>query len=291
MSVTQCSRSNSRYALGLHFAVATSAIRHTMYKYLLLFLVLTTACTPNSSDAPVRVLAESGLAQLPFEKRGKDITKIIVSGHLSVEIASIKKSREEIIRLVDALGGFIEQESSFRGEDRMQLNMVIRTPVQKFQILQDRLSSAAIHVDDKGINRQDISEEYVDLEQRATNKKALEERYLKLLTQAKTMSDVIAIEQQLNQLRAEIEGYEGGLKQMDDNISYATLHLTIYEKLSLSSRFGVKIKSGWQKGWQNLLQFLLLLIYLWPFVLIVVLTLVFLYLRKRKRQKNASFKL
>lgn len=259
--------------------------------YLFLLLLLVSACTPNSSDAPVRMLAESGMAPMQPENKMHSKDKIIVSGHLTVETASIKKSREDIIQLVDALGGFIEQESSFRGEDRVQLNMVLRTPVQKFQILQDRISSAALHVDDKGINRQDVSEQYVDLEKRAANKKALEERYLKLIDQARTMSEVIAIEQQLNQLRSEIENYEASLKQLDDNISYATMQLTLYEKISLSSRFGSKIKGGWQKGWQNLLQFFLLLIYLWPFVLIALVTIGYLFLRKRRRQKNASFKL
>lgn len=262
-----------------------------MYKYLLLVFLITTACNNTGVDSPLRVMSENDAAPMPAEKIAADFHKIIVSGHLSIETKSIKQSREEIIRLVDALGGFIEQEASYKGEDRIQLSMVIRTPVQQFQTLQDRLSSSAVRVDDKGINRQDVSEEYVDLEQRAKNKKALEERYLELLDQARTMSDVLAIEQQLNQLRSDIEGYEGRLKQLDDSISYATLQLTVYEKLSLSSRFGVKIKGGWQKGWQNLLQFLLLLIYLWPFVLFALLTLVFFYVRRKRRQKNASFKL
>lgn len=262
-----------------------------MYKYLFLLLLITTACNNTASDAPVTVMNERGMAPMQNEKGAATFHKIIVSGHLSIETASIKQSREEIIRLVDALGGFIEQEASYKGEDRIQLQMVIRTPVQQFQTLQDRLSRSALRVDDKGINRQDVSEEYVDLEQRATNKKALETRYLELLKQARTMSDVLAIEQQLNQLRADIEGYEGRLKQLDDSISYATMQLTVYEKLSLSSRFGVKIKGGWQKGWQNLLQFLLLLIYLWPFVAVALLTLIVLFIRKKRRQKNASFKL
>ncbi len=260
-----------------------------MPKYLLLLLMFTAACNQNNAPSPVYMSSESGMA--PMDQRSKSFHKIIVSGHLSLEVASIKQTREETIRLVDALGGFIEQESSFRSEDRNQLNMTIRTPVQQFQTLQDRLSSTAIHIDDKGINRQDVSEEYVDLEKRAANKKALEERYLQLLNQAKNMSDVLAIEQQLNMLRAEIEGYEAGLKQLDDNISYATLQLTVYEKLSLSSRFGSKIKGGWQKGWHNLLQFLLLLIYLWPFVLVGILIFIVLFIRRRKHKKNATFKL
>lgn len=260
-----------------------------MHKYLFLLLLFVAACNPNAPQSPVYMQSESGMA--PMDKRSNSFHKIIVSGHLSLEVASIKQTREDVIQLVDALGGFIEQESSFRSEDRNQLNMTLRTPVQQFQTLQDRLSSSAIHVDDKGINRQDVSEEYVDLEKRAANKKALEERYLQLLAQAKSMSDVLAIEQQLNMLRAEIEGYEGGLKQLDDNISYATLQLTVYEKLSLSSRFGSKIKGGWQKGWQNLLQFLLLLIYLWPFVLVAMIILGWLFIRRRRRKKNATFKL
>jgi len=262
-----------------------------MHKYLLLLLFFAVGCNNTSPESGSSMMADSGAAPMRSEKGTANYHKIIVSGHLSLETASIKQSREEIIRLVDALGGFIEQEASFKGEDRVQMTMVIRTPVQQFQTLQDRLSGSAIHVDDKGINRQDVSEEYVDLEQRVTNKKALEARYLELLDQARTMSDVLAIEQQINLLRSEIEGYEGRLKQLDDSISYATLHLTVYEKLSLSSRFGTKIKGGWQKGWQNLLQFFLLLIYLWPFVLVALLTLTILFFRKKRRQKNASFKL
>jgi hypothetical protein len=50
-------------------------------------------------------------------------------------------------------------------------------------------------------------------------------RYSELLKQAKTVTEMLEIEAQMGQLRAEIESIEGRLKYLQNSVSLATLTL------------------------------------------------------------------
>ncbi len=252
--------------------------------FLLPFLFLI-ACNGHERGAPA--VPEVATAQLA-EKQSTRPDKVIVSGHLMYETEALDASRETILHWVSRLGGYVEQESGYRGEDRMQLSMTIRIPAHQFDSLQNNLRQDALNIDDKGVSRQDASAVYTDTGARMAAKKALEKRYLELLPQAKNMTDVLAIEQQLNQLRSEIEAYQTQLNDIDKQVAYATLQLTVYEKVKPASRFSASFKTGIGKGWQNLVLFSIWLVNLWPFVLILLLLGWMVRRRRKNRQKKSE---
>lgn len=82
---------------------------------------------------------------------------------------------------------------------------------------------------------QDITLEYVDLSARLKNQRAAEERLLEMYNAAKTVEDMIKIEQQLTTVRGEIEALQGQIQFYDQAVAMATVTIEIHEPAEIST--------------------------------------------------------
>ena len=146
-----------------------------------------------------------------------------------------------------------------------------------------QLEGLAEKVDAKNINTQDVTEEFIDVEARLKTKKELEARYLELLKQAKTVADIVSIEGQIANVRAEIESMEGRLKYLNNQVSFSTLSVSYYQESAAGYGFGSKLLNSLKSGWFNLVDFLFWLLRLWPFVLGITAVAIWWVRRRRSR--------
>lgn len=126
-------------------------------------------------------------------------------------------------------------------------------------------------VDNLAVQVQDVTEEYIDAEARLKNKRELEARYRELLKQAKTISDILAIESNLNQVRSDIESIEGRLNYLKNQVSFGTIQLRYYQHKEKEDGFFAKVGPAISNGWSSLLKFLIGLLHIWPFLLLAAL--------------------
>lgn len=209
---------------------------------------------------------------------------LIRTGNLDMKVKDVKATKAEIEKIVTALNGYIASENESNYGDRIQYMQTIRVPTNGFDELIKKVEALGESTENKNINTQDVTEEFIDVEARLKTKKELEARYLELLKQAKSVADIISIEGQLNQVRAEIESMEGRLKYLKSQVSYSTLTVNYYEPIGAEFGFFGKVKESVGNGWQNLLSFFIGVINVWPFVLVAI-GLVFWWLRRRRKAK------
>ncbi|VGO14988.1 hypothetical protein PDESU_03568 [Pontiella desulfatans] len=211
--------------------------------------------------------------------------KLIKTGDLSFECANLGETRREIEAAVKQHGGFIVNERLYHGYNKKTSNQAlkIRVPSERFDALVADISKGAQRVDQRTIVIEDVTEQYIDTETRLAVKCQLETRYRELLTEAKTVKDILSIEEQLATLREDIESAEGKLKRLDDQVALSTLDVTYYVSLDESPEFARYFRNGLGNGWENLVWFFVGLLNIWPFILIVVLLVGgFIYRKKRK---------
>ena len=134
----------------------------------------------------------------------------------------------------------------------------------------------------------DVTEEFVDIEARLRTKKEVEKRYLEILSKAATIKDILLVEEQLRVIREEIEAREGRLKYLQNQVSYSTINLEMYQKLTFEPgfKFFSKIWKALKGGWKGLLNVLVGLVYIWPLLIIGVG--VFIWIRRRISRKKES---
>ncbi len=210
--------------------------------------------------------------------------KLIKTGQLSFETSDLTKTRNSIESICKQYKAYLSSENLTAYGDRQQHTLEIRIPAHQYDSLVLAVEALALKVENKSTNVQDVTEEFIDVEARLKTKKELEIRYLDLLKQAKKIEEMLSIEGQLANVRAEIESMEGRLKYLSNQVSYSTLSVTYYQLVTTDYGFFTKLTRGIAQGWVNLLDFIVVLVNLWPFagIIAVVLWLV----RRIKRSRN-----
>lgn len=216
--------------------------------------------------------------------------KIIWEASIIMEVTDYKKSLPEIRQMVKTNKGYISYEYESKTNYKVSNEITIRIPNERFDNILEGLDGMARKVDSKRVSAQDVSEEYVDIETRLKTKKEVEKRYIELLKKAHKIEDILAIEEKIRIIREEIEAKEGRLKYLNDRISFSTISLEVYQTLDYTyipestPGFGGRLLKALDSGWKGLLDFVLGLFYIWPY-LIIVAGLIFLFRRYWKKRK------
>jgi hypothetical protein len=108
--------------------------------------------------------------------------KLIKEGSLSYETNNVNDTKTRIEKKAKEMNGYISKEYSSDLENRFEYTIEVRIPSDKFDSFVSALSSTIIKLDNKNIQVQDVTEEYVDVEARLKTKKEVMDRYTDLLT-------------------------------------------------------------------------------------------------------------
>lgn len=210
-------------------------------------------------------------------------TKIIKKANLRFASEDCNQSFAMLEKAVTNYKATITNDTSGKDFDSSFRNITIRIPNQYFDAFISEISSGVKHFDTKEISQQDVTEEYIDVASRMQSKKKLEERYIQLLSKANKVSEMLEIEKKLAEIREEIEAKEGQLKYLENRVALSTITIEMYTVNASESgatvSYGRKIWNSITSGFNELSNFVLSLIRIWPLILIFVLG--FFLLKKR----------
>jgi hypothetical protein len=161
--------------------------------------------------------------------------------------------------------------------------MTIRVRPERFAGLLAGLNKLG-NIEKKEIESEDVTAEHADVAARLRTKRALEQRYIALLGQAKKVSEVLEIEAKIGQVREDIESTESRFKALNDQIAYSTIRLKLYQPLAMPApsapvlSFASRITEAFYAGWSMTTSFVIGTVYLWP--LLVVSGIAWLLIRR-----------
>lgn len=244
-------------------------------------------------NAPVaEKIMDVTMAVPPPIKEGSTVDtskKITKEGDIHFQTADVVLTRKHIIQNVQKLGGYVfdDNQTKDEGSNKKEYNLKVRVPAKNFDKLLDTVADAADRIDSKNINIKDVTTEYIDTKTRLDNKKKLEDRYLQLLSKANKMSDMLQIEEKLEEIRSDIESTQGQLNYMAKQVAYSSLDITFYS-LSVvpqnDNGLGYRFKEALSGGWDFLQSLFFNIVASWPAVIILLLG--FIWFKKRKNSKT-----
>jgi len=231
---------------------------------------------------------------------GKGISerKMIETVHLTLVVDNVFEVAEKITELAEHLNGFIQESRTWEGSDAKHGYLTARIPAE-------RLTEAMNQIETLGTVRstqrsgQDVTEQYFDRQARLRNLEAQEERYLEILSEAKTTEDVINVERELVRVREQIEVYMGQLKYLDHQINLATLNIQLEEQKTINEiekPSFIKAFDAAKVATKNSINMILTAIsgliiaigYLIPLTPIILLAAYIYYRKVYSRRKNSS---
>lgn len=222
--------------------------------------------------------------KIPFQQ------KLIKKGNIGFKTDDVHATRGKVNQLIKHHNAYIANETEDYYSSRINQYITIKIPNANFEKFVDELCDGIDKFDTKSIKVIDVTDEFVDTETRIENKKALEQKYITLLEKAKTIKEILEIENEINYLRLDIESAEAHLKSLSSQVAFSTLELYIYEETSEvthkeepENRF---IK-GFKGGWNAIVNFFVALTYAWPLLTIILIGLIILKITLKKRKNKA----
>ena len=214
--------------------------------------------------------------------------KVIKDGDFTVKTEQINISKKGIDHLLKKLNAYYETEDLQNSEEAISYNLRIRIPSANFEKLVSTLESGKDEIERKNIQARDVTEEYVDIESRLSNKRDYLKRYKELLSRAQTVKDMLAVEEIIRNLQEEIESKEGRLKYLSDQVAFSTLNIHLYQQKELTDKtqdsFLAKTSTSFKHGWTSIVDFTLWSIGIWPYLIIA--TAVFLITRRMIKNRK-----
>lgn len=212
----------------------------------------------------------------------KTARRVIREGELRFETNDRNSTRTQILVSVKTHHGYLADDRELRNQNTLENSITIRIPSEEFDGLLADIAAGVTDFDKREIRALDVTAEFVDVEARLKTKKETELRYRELLTQAKTVEEILKIEEQVDKLRAEIESTEGRLRLMKDRESYSTLAVSFYESPTRTAGFWNRVCDNFRLGWQTVVEFTIAVVVIWPLIFLASLGLLAVWWFNRK---------
>jgi hypothetical protein len=284
----------------------------------LILAACASAAAPERSEVD-SVLVEPGMAEgSPMEAPAADMATsydgaqttaaeriVIKNGRLEIIVEKPEESLERISELAEEFGGYVVNANLYQsylesGQEVPRASITIRVLADKMDEAIARIEAESDRLpQSKTIDSQDVTSEYTDLESRVRNLEAAEAQLVEILEDANRTEDVLAVYNQLTQVREQIEVIKGQMKYYEESarLSSITVELIANQAVQPITSGGWEpvgvIKDAIQSlinGLQivfNIAAYLILTIL--PILLIIVLP-IYLIVRGviswRRRQKN-----
>ena len=159
--------------------------------------------------------------------------KIIRNGELVIETESPNDGLRKITAAAESHGGFVvtsefKQNPSAPGaKPNQSVTVVARVPSSAFAATLEQIRGVGDRVVQEKISGQDVSEEFLDVQARLRNKKALEGQFLDIMKQARKVEDALEVQSQLADVRTDIERLEGRRRFLENQSALSTITTTL----------------------------------------------------------------
>ncbi len=269
--------------------------------------------TTNYSEGDERVVGETN-QQIALDNTNEktstllEITenalvgrKIIKTATVDIETLNYDTCINSFETLVNTAGGFI-QNSNVQGtsqnidkQSTRKATYTVRIPADKLNEFLKNVGSIGV-VKNSSVSGEDVTSQYFDTETRIKSLKIEEECLLEIKTKAKTLSELLELENRMTQVRTQIEQLTGQLKKLDALVELATVNIIIDEVKKIEdkvpdnflSKIGFVFKSSIEVLFEGVKILILGIIAIAPFAVVIGIVIFIMLFILKKIRKNTK---
>lgn len=173
-----------------------------------------------------------------------DTLKIVYTGSLDLVVADLQPALAQAKTAVMAAGGYIGASQESNDGTRPTAVITYRIPASRWEDVIGSLRGLATKVVGEKTQATEVGGQIVDLEARIANLRASETALQAIAQNTAKVTDLLAVQQQLSDVRGQIEQLDAQRAQLVDQVAYGTLVTT----------FGLQVEAvqvtakGWNPG-------------------------------------------
>lgn len=163
--------------------------------------------------------------------------KIIARATIALTVVDTQATVDAIGALMDEIGGYVSTSNLYRSNDYLQGSITLRVPAESLDATLDQLGEMAVEVDSRSLNREDVTDQYSDVDAQIRNLEATEKELVAMLAEVRerpnsTSEDIMAVYRTLTEVRGQIETLRGRKNMWDNLISLSTIDVTLYPDIA-----------------------------------------------------------
>ncbi len=249
-----------------------------------IFWACNTASSYQTTTKTQEVVVEKSARLEPVQNTDNQTKKLIKKAEIYIDADSLELTYRKIMDLTVKHQVYIAGSQMKKDAYRHKAELDLKIPAAQFEVFIQQLQKQEKNIKDLEIITIDVSEEYLDLQARLKNKKALKDRYLSLYKKAKNITEIMDVEARINRIQTEMDQIEGRLRYMAHRVSYSSLKIYISQPVIQTVLPENKWLKALKNGWQIIVDFVWVLLNIWPLIIIIIFSIV--YVKKLYRKKS-----
>lgn len=203
----------------------------------------TVAMAATSKNGFARANAKTAMAadivsEESFSIEGSSGRKLVKSVSLNAETKTFESSIEWLKKYISSFNGIIDNSYIDTGNiNSANYNksayFAVRIPADKLDSFLSKIGDN-LNVTFKQENISDVTDDYFDSESKLNSLKIEEENLNEMLKSAKSVDEMIKVEDKLSEVRANIESINRKIKNYDKQINYSSVDISISEVKDLT---------------------------------------------------------
>ena len=192
--------------------------------------------TASFAESAPSMASEDSSAEQQEADGAVEMRQIIANANISLIVAKTETAMAGVEQIASDLGGYLSDVELSKGRyeqtEELRGSMTLRVPSDSLEEALERLQALATDVHYLNIDRQDVTDQYSDLDARLRNLRATETELLALLTEVRErpnakVEDILAVHRNLTQIREEIETLQGRKNLLDNQIGFSTVRVEL----------------------------------------------------------------
>lgn len=226
--------------------------QHRIPIIITLLLILLAACAPASSGMLTEQRASAPMAQedsfamgeavsievadnlFSIESNSRDPERIVIKdADLTIVVESPPDILERIIHMAEEMGGYVVSANLYQsrldnGQEVPRGSITIRVPAERLNDAINQIESTSDREPlSKNISSQDVTREYTDLQSRVRNLEEAETQLREIMSSAHKTEDVLAVYNQLVQVREQIEIIKGQIQYYEQSATLSAISVDL----------------------------------------------------------------
>ena len=157
--------------------------------------------------------------------------KLIRTAELDLTVEKTEAVAEQIQALTRRLGGYVATVNAYQRNERFYYQISIRVPVEQLDTVVSQIKAMAKEVQREGLQTEDVTDKYIDLQARISALSATEGELRALLEESRSRGhgaeDIMAIYGKLTEIRTQNEQLQGQLNVLQNQATYSTVNIQL----------------------------------------------------------------
>jgi hypothetical protein len=209
------------------------------------------AAAPQGNSAPGQISS----APAPIDER-----KIVRNASFDLRIKDADETITRISQAVTASGGYV-QETKQTGtkQNGRTVNMIVRVPSGQYSPLVELIRGLG-EVAQQREWTEDVTEQFIDLDQRIKSQEIHLAQLEKLYAQGGSIQDMMQLETEIARVTADVESMKGKLRVLSSRVDFSTITMNLAEQgaplpMQPPKTVWERMSRGFLESWHSVVNF------------------------------------